>query len=378
MKTQDIKQISFPKKLVFVFIVAFAGGLLGALILLVVTGRLPLTREAKIDQIKKISVSENSAIIDLVKKVSPSVVSITSNASKVNVLGQTSETQIGAGTGMIVGENGLILTNKHVVEGGGDSFTVITSDGKEYSAKVLAKDPSADIAFLKIEANSLKPVELGDSSTVQVGQRVVAIGNALGQFQNTVTTGIISGIKRPIIASGGNTNESLSNLFQTDAAINPGNSGGPLTNIDGQVIGINTAVAGEGTQNIGFAIPINEAKNDIASVEATGKITKPYLGVHYIPLTKEIATKNKLPVNEGAYLVGSNNSPAILPGSPADKAGLADGDIIIKIDGVKIDKTNSLASAIGGFKINDKVKIIYIRGGKERTTEAKLTEKPED
>jgi len=218
-------------------------------------------------------------------------------------------------------------------------------------------------------------VELGDSSTVQVGQRVVAIGNALGQFQNSVTTGIISGIKRPVVASSGSTTENLSNLFQTDAAINPGNSGGPLINLDGQVIGINTAMAGEGTQNIGFAIPINEAKNAIASVKATGKIVKPYLGVRYVPLTKEIAARNNLPVSEGAYLVSQPELPAVLPGSPAEKAGLKSGDIIIKINDIKINQANSLQSVIGSFQINDKIKITYLRDGKEKVTEAKLEAK---
>jgi serine protease Do len=348
-------------------------GALSCLFVLVATNRLPLTNQARIEQLKKITVDENSAIIDLVKKASPSVVSIISSNKQANALGQVSQSEIGAGTGMVVGEDGLILTNKHVVDSA-DSFKVITSEGKEYSAKLLATDPTNDIAFIKADAHDLKPIELGDSGNIQVGQRVAAIGNALGQFQNTVTTGIISGIKRPIVASGTSTNESLSNLFQTDAAINPGNSGGPLLNIDGQVIGINTAVAGEGSQNIGFAIPINEAKNDIYSVQTLGRIAKPYLGVRYVAVSKQIATRNNLPVDYGAYVIGSDNSSAVIPGSPADKAGLKEGDIILKINDQKIDSNNSLSSVISNYKIGDKIKLIYLRDGKESTAQVVLGE----
>lgn len=360
-----------------IVIISLISGALSCFAVLIFTGNLALTNKAKIEQVKKITVDENSAIIDLVKKVSPSVVSIVIDGKSVDNLGIISEQGMGAGTGMIVSKDGLILTNKHVVERA-QSIRAIASDGKEYSAKLVALDPTNDIAFIKADgASNFNPIELGDSSNVQVGQKVVAIGNALGQFQNTVTTGIISGIKRPIVASNGNMNESLNNLFQTDAAINPGNSGGPLVNIDGQVIGINTAVAGDGSQNIGFAIPINEAKNAIDSVEKFGKIVKPYLGVRYVALNKQLAEKNKLSVSHGAYLVGSRTSPAILTNSPADKAGLKEGDIIIKINDLSIDSSNSLSSVIGNFKVNDKIKIIYIRDGKENTTQALLVESPE-
>ncbi len=329
-----------------------------------------------VEERKSLLVKEDSAVITVAKQVSPSVVSITSSSSAVDFFGQT-QTQASSGTGIILKSNGLILTNKHVVEGG-ENFTVITSDGKEYkNAKVVAKDPTNDIAFLQISASGLTAAKLGDSSKVEVGQRVIAIGNALGQFQNTVTTGVISGKSRPITASGGGTAENLQNLFQTDAAINPGNSGGPLVNIAGEVIGMNTAVAGDGAQNIGFAIPINEAQKDIASVSNGGKIVRPYLGVRYVAVTKDVAARNDL-VDEaigGAY-IGSGNTSGVVDGSPADKAGLTNGDIIIKINDTRLDENNQLSSVVGKFNVGDTVTLTYLRDGKTKTTKVKLAEAP--
>jgi serine protease Do len=278
---------------------------------------------------QQVILQENSAVVDVVKKASPSVVSITTRTNIRSFFGN--RTQEGAGTGVIVTDDGLILTNKHVVPNDASTFSVFTDDGKEYKdAKVVARDPQNDIAFVKINARGLKPAELGDSKSVVVGQRVVAIGNALGQFQNTVTQGIISGLGRPVVAGDelGADAEQLENLFQTDAAINPGNSGGPLVSLTGQVIGINTAVAGG--ENIGFAIPINDAKIAFESYKSRGKITRAYLGVRYIPITKEFAAQNNLPVSEGAYVSGSDQVPAVVPDSPASKAGLREGDIITK------------------------------------------------
>ena len=332
----------------------------------------------KIEQSKSIVVNEESAIIDVAKNVSPSVVSITSSVSQTDIFGGSSS-GVSSGTGVIVSTDGLILTNKHVVEGG-TNFNVIVTDtnGKntEYKGgKVVAKDPSNDIAFLRIDAKGLKAASLGDSAKVKVGQRVIAIGNALGQFQNSVTTGIISGIKRPIVAQsgdGGGT-ESLQNLFQTDAAINPGNSGGPLVDIDGQVIGINTAVAGN-AQNIGFAIPINEVKNDVVSVLDKGKIIRAYLGVRYVPVTPELVASENLPISEGALLTGSAGQSAVLSDSPADKAGLRSGDILTKINEQVIDKNNSLVSVLTNFKPGDTITITFFRDGKSQTAKATLQE----
>lgn len=324
---------------------------------------------------------DTSATIDVVKNTSPSVVSITSQATVSGLFGlQTSQT--GAGTGIIVSSDGLIMTNNHVVSDQGASFSVYTSDGKQYkNATVVATDPTRDIAFVKISASGLKAATLGDSSNLQVGARVIAIGNALGQFQNSATEGIISGLGRPIEAgdSGGDTTggsvESLDNLIQTDAAINPGNSGGPLVNISGQVIGMNTAIAGQ-AQNIGFAIPVNELKAALDSVKSSGKISRPYLGVRYIPITPDFATQNNLKVTAGAYVSGDSTNLAVLPGSPADKAGLKDGDIITKVNNDTIDQGHSLSALVSKYKIGDKLTLTYIRDGKTTTTSATLAEAP--
>lgn len=326
-------------------------------------------------QSRNIVLNEQNATIEIAKKVGPSVVSITTNTTARDIFGRSQEQQ-GAGTGIVVTKDGLILTNKHVVEGG-SSFEVVSSDGKSYKdVKLIAKDPINDIAFLKVnDVSDLTPAEIGDSSKVQVGSFVVAIGNALGQFQNTVTTGVISGKSRPVTAADSAGSESLQNLFQTDAAINPGNSGGPLVNIDGQVIGINTAVAGQGSQNIGFAIPINEAIKDIESVAKNGKISRAYLGVRYVPLNAQIAKEYNLGVDYGAYIVSSQNgSSSVVAGSPADKAGLKNGDVILKIDDQKIDDKNSLTSLVGQKSPGDKVKLTIYRDGKEQSIDVILAE----
>jgi serine protease Do len=328
---------------------------------------------------KQLVVQENSAVIDVAKKVSPAVVSITSKTVTRGFFGQAQEAE-GAGTGMVVSSDGLILTNRHVVDDASANYTVIDNNGKTYPATVVSRDTANDIAFVRISATNLPTVSLADSGSVQVGQRVIAIGNALGQFQNTVTDGIISGVSRGVTAGdsavGGNV-EQLQNLFQTDAAINPGNSGGPLVNLDGQVVGINTAVAGEGSQNIGFAIPINEAKPLIASVKTKGRIVRAYLGVRYLVIDKQTATANNLPVDNGAWVQANGDSaPGVVAGSPAEKAGIKEGDIITKIGNDKIDSTHSLQSLIGKHKSGDKVKVTFMRDGKEQSVEVTLEDAP--
>lgn len=327
-------------------------------------------------QSKNIVVSEQNATIDIAKKVGPSVVSITSSSTQQDVFGRTAQAT-GAGTGIIISADGLILTNNHVVSEGG-TFSVITSDGKQYAnAKVLAKDPTNDIAFLKIDASGLSPATLGDSSKVEVGSFVVAIGNALGQFQNTVTTGVISGKARPVTAGDGQGSaERLTNLFQTDAAINPGNSGGPLVNVDGQVIGMNTAVAGEGSQGIGFAIPINDVKADITSLQEKGKLVHAYLGVRYVPVTAAFAKANGLGVDYGALVYGNGQTSAVVAGSPAANAGLKQGDIILKINDKKIDADNPLTTLIGQYKPGETVTLTIFRDGKEQQIKVQLAENP--
>jgi len=245
-----------------------------------------------------------------------------------------------------------------------------------------ADSSSQDIAFLKIgnlNGKTLIPVTLGDSSKMQVGDRVIAIGNALGQFQNTVTQGIVSGYGRDVTAgdqSGAQTNENLTDLFQTDAAINEGNSGGPLVNINGEVIGINTAIASN-AQNIGFAQPINDVKGLINSVLAGGKLQQPYLGVRYVSLTNDLAQQFNLKVTRGAYITSGNGQPAIVSGSPADQAGLKDGDVITKVNNITIDQNTSLTAALARFKVGDKVTLTVVRNGKTITVNATLGNLPQ-
>jgi serine protease Do len=329
---------------------------------------------------RQIVVQESSAVIDVAKKVSPSVVSITSQSVSRGFFGQAVQ-QEGAGTGIIVTSDGLIMTNKHVASDVNATYTVVMADGKELkNAKVVAQDTVNDIAFIRVSATGLPAAKLGDSSKIQVGQRVVAIGNALGEFQNTVTEGIISGTGRPVTASdsgSGANAETLTDLFQTDAAINPGNSGGPLVNLDGEVIGMNTAVAGQDSQNIGFAIPINDAMPLITSVKEQGKIVRPYLGVRYVELTKELAAANNLSVSDGAWLQADGSNQAVVSGSPAAKAGLKEGDIITKVGGAKVTATNSLPSLLGKRKVGDKVTLTIVRDGKTQTIDVTLQSAPD-
>lgn len=321
---------------------------------------------------EKIIIEESSAIIDASKKISPTVVSITGNGAPIQDLFgfRTPKT---AGTGFIVTSDGLIATNKHVVEGGSD-FTVTTTDGQTFPGKVVATDPVTDLALLKIETRGLPVADLGDSDQVQVGQWVIAVGNALGELQNSVTVGVVSALERKATPSDGQGNsENLDGLFQTDAAINPGNSGGPLVNLKGQVIGINTAIAGN-AQNIGFAIQANDLEKALDSYRKSGKIIRPYLGVRYQSLTKAIATSLKLNVENGALLVGSTNLPAVASNSPAAKAGLKENDVITKIDNQTLTEIAPLSRIIRKYNPGDKVTLTVIRAGKTITAELTLGE----
>ncbi len=288
----------------------------------------------------------------------------------------TQEQQVGGGSGFVVSSSGLILTNKHVVADTSASYTVLTSDGKKYAAKVVARDPVQDLAVLKINAEGLPVMRLGDSNGLQLGQTAIAIGNSLGQFSNTVSVGVISGLQRTITASGaGFGAETIQGVIQTDAAINPGNSGGPLLNLEGEVIGINTAIV-SGAQNIGFAIPINEAKRDIHSVETTGVITTPYLGVRYTIITSDFAKAQHLPVSRGALLRGSEAGPAIVPGSPAAKAGLQAEDIILEVNGTAINADHPLQNLVNQYNVGDTVTLKVRRGNQELTIPVTLAERP--
>ncbi|HEU0266284.1 MAG TPA: trypsin-like peptidase domain-containing protein [Candidatus Saccharimonadaceae bacterium] len=321
----------------------------------------------------KIVTTQEKDITNVVSKVSPSVVSIVTTSSGGNSPFGVSSATESAGTGIILSKDGYIITNHHVV-GDATSATVVLADGTTYkNVKVVGHDPLNDIAFLKISGvNSLTPAEIGDSSTVRVGQQVVAIGNSLGQYQNTVTSGIISGKGRPISAQDGNSVENLTDLIQTDAAINPGNSGGPLLNIAGQVIGIDTAVA-QNAQGIGFAIPINSTKGEIAGVLAGKGVQRAYLGLQYIPVTPDVAQQYNLPIKQGAYVssAGNGGSP-IVSGSPADKAGIKSGDIITKVNDQVVGPAGSLSSLMGEYQPGDTVKLTLRRGGSTKTVSVTL------
>ncbi len=357
---------------------------------------------------KTVKVEEQSAIIEAVEKVSPAVVSIiiTKDIPKLekfyynpfgddDFFGQffgdeflvpgtrqkgTERQQVGGGSGFIISKEGLIVTNKHVVLDEEADYSVLLNDETTYDVEVLARDPINDLAILKIKDDQIKEnlptVELGDSDNLKPGQSVIAIGNALGEFRNTVSTGVVSGLARSITAGGrGGFAEELNNIIQTDAAINPGNSGGPLLNIAGQVIGINTAVA-SGAQGIGFALPINEVKNTINTVKEHGKIVRPWLGVRYMMLTEQIAKNNNLPIQEGALVVrGDERSDlAVIQGSPADKAGLVENDIILEIDGEKLTSQNNLAKVVSQYSPGDEIELKVWHKGNTKQVKVKLGE----
>jgi S1-C subfamily serine protease len=288
------------------------------------------------------------------------------------------KTEIGGGTGFIVDPNGLILTNKHVVQDTQADYTVLTNDGQKYPAKVLALDPVQDLAIIKIDKNNLPTLKFGDSDKIEIGQTIIVIGNALGEFRNTVSVGVISGLQRSITASDsfGTAAEQLDNVIQTDAAINPGNSGGPLLNINGEVIGINVAMA-QGAQNIAFALPINKAKRDIDQVQKQGKITTPFLGIRYTIITPQLQQQNNLSVDYGALIAGgqTQSEPAITPGSPAASAGLVENDIILEADGQKITTDNPLSQIIQNHNVGDTITLKVLHNGQEKTINVVLGER---
>jgi len=357
--------------------------------------------------------SQEEATIRVVKEVSPAVVSIIITKdvpvfeqyyiNPFEEFGQpffqfevpqyrqkgTQKQEVGGGTGFIVSEDGMILTNSHVVSDKEADYTVFTIDGKKYPAKVLARDTFRDLALIKIEPEkivgekgeftlkSFPAAKLGDSDNLQIGQTVITIGNALGEFKNTVSAGVISGLGRRVTASGGGVVETLEDVIQTDAAINQGNSGGPLLNLKGEVIGVNFAMVQQ-AENIGFAISINKAKKDIEQVKKFGKISFPFLGVRYVLINEEIQKENNLPVDYGAWVQkGEGGEPAIFPGSAAEKVGLEEGDIILEFNGEKITTENTLAKIIMEHDPGDKITLKILRQGKEKIFEVVLGERSE-
>lgn len=333
---------------------------------------LPSTERLKV-------VSEENVITGVVDRASPSVVTVgISQTRSVGDMfqfnpfdpysqfgqgqgrGQSQQIEQDIGSGFVISKDGLIVTNKHVVSMSGAKYRVITKDDKTYDVVKIYRDPDNDLAIVKINATGLTPVELGDSDKIKVGQMAIAIGTALGEFRNTVTVGVISGVGRGITAGGplDGGAEKLDNVIQTDAAINPGNSGGPLLNSSGQVIGVNTAVSSEG-QSIGFALPINVVKEALNNFNTTGQFNRPFLGVEYRMITRQMAVLNEIP--EGAYIM------SVVSGSPADKAGVKEEDIIVKIGGEKVTSTNDLAKVIGKKKVGDTLPMVVWRNEKEQT-----------
>ncbi|HET8586530.1 MAG TPA: trypsin-like peptidase domain-containing protein [Candidatus Limnocylindria bacterium] len=311
---------------------------------------------------------ESSAVIMAVEKVMPAVVTIASQTSN-GPFGSAS----GVGSGFIYNASGWILTNRHVVDGA-DRLTVQLNDTRVFDAEVKGVDTLTDLAIVKIDARGLPVAPLGSSDSLLLGQLAIAIGNPLGNFENTVTTGVVSGLGRQIRAGDvtQTSSEQLNNLIQTDAAINPGNSGGPLINSAGQVIGINTAVAtADRAQGIGFAIPIDIAKPILQQVVQGKTIARPWIGVYYQQITKQLAAEKDLPADDGVLIGTANNAPAVFPGSPADKAGLKDGDVIVAVDGEQLDLKHDLSTLVLPHQPGDVITLRVLRGNS--TQEIKVT-----
>lgn len=346
--------------------------------------------------IKEKFMRQKSPIVDIAKRICPAVITIVISKDLPKVegfylmpyggkgvmlpkfkKGKKESTKIGGGSGFIISKDGYILTSGHVVSDPEADYTIIIDPENKHQAKVLARDPINDIAILKIKGKNFPLVELGDSTKIDLGENVLAIGNPLGEFHDTLSSGIVSGMSRFINARNHVTQRSqrLRGLIQTDAAINPGNSGGPLVNMDGQVIGINTAAV-MGAQNIGFAIPINYAKKDLGEVKKYGKIRMPFLGVKYVIINKQIAEKNKLSVDYGALIVRENlGESAIVKGSAADKAGLKEFDIILEAQNKKITNDNPLSSILQKCQIGETIELKVLRNKKKIVLKSTLEEK---
>lgn len=327
-------------------------------------------------------VTEEELVTKVVSNASPAVASVVVTK---DVLGGGQQVQVSGGTGFFVSKDGYFITNKHVVADTRAEYSIITNANKKFPAKVLARDPVYDIAILKIDplageagGENFSFVPLADSGNIKVGQTVIAIGNTLGEFQNTVSTGIVSGLNRSVLASDSTGRiERLDMLIQTDAAISSGNSGGPLLNLQGEVVGINTAVA-VGAENVGFALPANFARKGIADVQEFGRIRYAFLGVVYLAIDSNTKEEKELSVDYGILVVaGSDGGPAVMEESPADKAGIVEGDIILEFDGRQINMANTLGRIIADKRVGDTVTLKILRGEEEMEVSVVLDERPE-
>ncbi len=342
------------------FVGAIGGAFMGAVFSSQISSLSRRLDRTFVDQTIVELIEEESATIAVVDRVTPSVVSIV--VKKKIAESADSLIEISSGSGFFVSTDGLILTNRHVVDEEEVQFFVVTNDGEEYPASLIDTDPFLDIAVLRVDGLSFSAAPLGDSEQIQIGQTVIAIGNTLSEFRNTVTKGVVSGINRRVTASSAATAEVIEQAIQTDAAINPGNSGGPLINLHGEVIGINTAVSVQG-EAIAFAIPINQAKRAIEDVRQHGRIIRPWLGVRYVLVQPETGGEQTPLYELGAMIVSGNQpgQPGVLPGSPAALAGLQEEDVIIKIGGISLTKERSLSELVSSYRPGDQVDITFLR-----------------
>ena len=375
MKTQKIRSLLL---ILLLIVILITGGVFLGIFLSKNIIKPKTITETKIEV-----VDEETVVTRVVEKANNSVVTVAISKDVLNnsldvfrqmfgvYEGKVESTNVerDIGTGFIISEDGLIVTNKHVVSDLGAKYKVVIGKDETVEVVNIYRDPVNDLAIIKVNKSGLKPVEMGDSGKLKVGQTVIAIGTALGEFRSTVTKGVISGLGRGITAGGvGLGMEKLEDVIQVDAAINSGNSGGPLFDSSGKVVGVNVAVS-QGGQNIGFALPINLVKQSVDNFKITGEFDRPYLGVSYQVISQQAALLNEVPT--GAYI------QSVIDGSPAQKGGLKIGDIITEIDGKKIIemKETSIAGIVNQKKIGDTLKIIYFRDKTETEVEVKLEKK---
>ncbi|HEX7949028.1 MAG TPA: trypsin-like peptidase domain-containing protein [Candidatus Limnocylindrales bacterium] len=336
---------------------------------------------SSLDGATTVRIDESSAVVDAAAKVSPAVVRITASGVTTDQLGGTIPAQ-GVGSGVIFDPAGWVLTNRHVVQIDSNTIasklTVELKDGQQYTGTVYGTDTLTDLAVVKIEATGLTAAPIGASADIKVGQLAIAIGSPLGTYSNSVTSGIVSGTGRSVVVESG---KRLSNLIQTDAAINPGNSGGPLLDAAGNVIGINTAIA-QNSSGIGFAIPIDIARPVMRQALAGQPLARPYMGVRYEAIDPQVKAAEKLSVDRGALIISSPDAtgatqPAIVPGGPAEKAGLKEGDIIVAVEGQAIDTEHPLDLVLSGYAPGQTIDLTILRGGTTSHVKITLGTRPE-